>query len=228
MRIKEIVLETNRLHEMKLFYSELLEFPILEESADSLSVQAGESKMTFQNSSAKLTAYYHFAFTIPDNKSDEAGRWLQHKGISLYSKDDQNQFYFEDWNATASYFYDPQGNLVEFIAHHSLNNSAELPFEQNSILHISEIGLPVHHVAESSKRICEAFSQEVWRGDGKQFAAIGDANGLFIVVDIKRPWFPDARMPHVSPTQVKIQGESGKILEMSNLPYQFWSTLQNF
>lgn len=224
MRIIEIVLQTNRLDEMKSFYGELLEFPVEKESAESFAVKAGDSKITFQEPSCDLDAFYHFAFMIPSNKLEEAKQWLQNKGIVLYSIDNQDQFFFSDWNATASYFYDPDGNLVEFIAHHSLNNPSEAPFRQNSILQISEIGLPVHNFTEDSKRICEASSQEIWKQQGEQFAAIGDVEGLFIVIDTNRPWFPDSRMPGVFPTQVKIQDELGKRLEINDLPYQLYRT----
>ncbi|TPG83711.1 glyoxalase [Brevibacillus laterosporus] len=224
MRIIEIVLQTNRLDEMKSFYGKLLEFPVEKDSAESFTVKAGESKIIFQKPSCDLKAFYHFAFMIPSNKLEESKQWLQNKGIVLYSIDNQDQFFFSDWNATASYFYDPDGNLVEFITHHSLNNPSNAPFRQNSILQISEIGLPVHDFAEDSKRICEASSQEIWQGDGKQFAAIGDVEGLFIVINTKRPWFPDARMPGVFPTKVKIQDELDKRVEINDLPYQLYHT----
>ncbi|AUM65001.1 glyoxalase [Brevibacillus laterosporus] len=224
MRIMEIVLQSNRLDEMKSFYSELLGFCIKQASAEAFTIATGESKITFQKNVTDLGAYYHFAFTIPSNKLTESIQWLQHKGISCFSTDRQNQFFFPAWNATAAYFYDPDGNLVEFIAHHSLHNPSETPFSENSILYISEIGLPVPHVAESSKHICEAFEQEIWRKDEKQFAAVGDVEGLFILIETSRLWFPDERIPGVFPTQVTIQGELDNQVQLTGLPYQLWST----
>ncbi|AYB38369.1 VOC family protein [Brevibacillus laterosporus] len=224
MRIIEIVLQTNRLDEMKSFYGELLGFPIEQESSESFTIITGESKIIFQKPVCDLGAYYHFAFTIPSNKLVESKQWLQKKGISCFSNDNQDQFFFPDWNATASYFYDPDGNLLEFIVYHSLHNPSEAPFSQHSILYISEIGLPVPNVAEGSKHIYEICEQEIWRKDEKQFAAIGDVEGLFILIETSRPWFPDARMPGVFPTLVKIQGDLDKQVQLYDLPYQIMCT----
>ncbi|XOS93637.1 VOC family protein [Brevibacillus laterosporus] len=94
MRIIEIVLQTNRLDEMKSFYGELLGFPIEQESVESFTIITGESKITFQKPVCDLSAYYHFAFTIPSNKLAESKQWLQKKGISCFSNDNQDQFFF--------------------------------------------------------------------------------------------------------------------------------------
>lgn len=222
MRIAEITLHTDCLHEMKQFYSELLEFPIARETEESFTVQAGQSRLNFQQSSSGK-GFYHFAFTIPANQLEEAGLWVQHKGIPLYTRDNKNQYFFEDWNATASYFYDPQGNLVEFIAHHALQNASQSPFGAHSMIRISEIGLPLHQFEEGLARICEDFSLQVWRGDGVQFAGVGDEEGLFILIDMNRPWFPDGRMPVVTPVKVVIEGKENHFVELSGLPYQIGS-----
>lgn len=224
MRIAEVALQTDCPHEMKQFYSEILGLPIGETAAESFWIQAGESKLIFEQSTSSK-AFYHFAFTIPANQLEEAGQWLQNKGISLYTKDNENQYFFEDWDATASYFYDPQGNLVEFIAHHTLHNASQSPFGAHSIIRISEIGLPLHHMEDGLTRIGEAFSLNVWRGDGKQFAAVGDEEGLFIMIDTNRPWFPDARMPIVSSVKVTIAGISNNSIELPSLPYQLTSIM---
>ncbi|WP_028546567.1 VOC family protein [Paenibacillus taiwanensis] len=224
MRIKEILLQTHLLHEMKQFYGEQLQFPIENETTDSFSIRAGASKLTFQQCTDNQN-YYHFAFMIPGNQLDEAGHWLQERGVILFTKDNQSQFFFEDWHATASYFYDPQGNLVEFIAHHSLNHFAETIFEHDSIIRISEIGLPLLSVEQELPYICDMLSQNMWRGDGKQFAGVGDAEGLLIVIDINRPWFPDGRMPRICPTKVVLEGESEQHLNLRGLPYLLSSKL---
>ncbi len=168
-------------------------------------------------------AFYHLAFTIPDNKADEALEWVRSKGIEPIAKNDAVQFPFPNWNATALYFYDPDGNLVEFIAHHSLSNATREPFSSKDLVRISEIGLPVDDLPAALRQLHELLSLEKWSGDGRQFAAVGNVEGLLIVIDHKRPWFPDERMPGMFPTTVKLQTERTGSIELGPKPYRIES-----
>ncbi|GMX67278.1 hypothetical protein Elgi_65510 [Paenibacillus elgii] len=222
MKIREVILHSSNYEATKRFYRDTLQLPVLEENADSMVIQAGESKLTFV-SNDREQAYYHIAFTIPDNKANEALGWVRSKGIELIAKDDAVQYPFPNWNATALYFYDPDGNLVELIAHHSLSNATSEPFSSKDILRISEIGLPVDDLPAALRQLHESFSLEKWSGDGRQFAAVGDVEGLLIVIDHKRSWFPDERMPGIFPTTVKLQAERAGIIELGPKPYRIES-----
>jgi len=206
MKILEVLLYTHQFDAMKAFYRSLLELEILTDQPSRLSFRAGESVLAFRESTAKENPFYHVAFTIPTNKILEAKKWMSERGIPLFVKEGQDEFPFESWNATAFYFYDPDDNLIEFIAHHSLENAASEAFGAQHILRISEIGLPVDDVPEAARKLADAFQLRLWGGDGQQFAPLGDAEGVLIVVDKQRPWFPDGRIPDVFGTQVSIKG----------------------
>ncbi|MDM5280244.1 VOC family protein [Paenibacillus silvae] len=213
MRIKEVNLFTDQIEAMKEFYGTLLELALLEESTSSVSFRAGDSILGLQEASGQEKPFYHVAFTIPTNKLAEAKKWIQARNISLLCKDDKDDFYFPYWDATACYFYDPSGNLMELIAHHSLENAVEDAFDSRQLLCISEIGLPVDDVPDTISQMKGQYHLEPFAGDGKQFAPIGDAEGMFIVIDKeKKAWFPDGRMPGVFATEVKVAtGQTGSI-----------------
>nr|NIR47669.1 glyoxalase [candidate division KSB1 bacterium]NIV05184.1 glyoxalase [candidate division Zixibacteria bacterium]NIS23258.1 glyoxalase [candidate division KSB1 bacterium]NIT70140.1 glyoxalase [candidate division KSB1 bacterium]NIU23790.1 glyoxalase [candidate division KSB1 bacterium] len=81
--------------------------------------------------------------------------------------------------------------IVEFIARHNLDNaSEEEKFSANSILSVSEIGIPVEDVRLFSQHLQQEQEIPLWDGDEKKFAALGDEEGLFIVVPLGRPWLP--------------------------------------
>ncbi|NEW05685.1 glyoxalase [Paenibacillus sp. SYP-B3998] len=218
MNILKIEVRTKCLESIKQFYGDLLNFEIMEFSGNRMILQAGTSTIIF-NEEDESEAFYHIAFSIPSNQLSEAKKWLENKGIELITKDNEDQFEFIDWSASACYFYDPDGNLIEFIAHHSIDHTSSDSFQAKSILHVSEIGLPVDDVRVETKRICERFGLSLWRGDGEQFAAIGDENGLFIVTDKNRPWFPDNRLPGMFPTAVTIKGKQELNLQMGRQLY---------
>lgn len=225
MKLKEITIQTFCLDAMKTFYCERLGLPANVDRQTSFTIRIGESVLTFQEhadaDAGAVNPYYHLAFTVPTNKLAEAKQWLRERGIDLL-KDDQghDEFHFQSWNATSVYFDDPNGNIIEFIAHHTFHNAADEPFEAKHLLRISEIGLPVDQVSEAIATITDTFALELWKGDGKQFAAIGDAEGLFIVVDKQRPWFPDGRMPVVAAAQIAIQGGKSASLQLREGRYE--------
>ncbi|KOY17182.1 VOC family protein [Paenibacillus xylanivorans] len=213
MQIKEVKLFTDQMEAMKQFYVMLLELELLKESTSDVSFRTGDSILSFQQAPGQEKPFYHVAFTIPTNQLAKAKKWVQDRNIPLLSKDHKDEFYFPYWDATAFYFYDPSGNLMEFIAHHSLNNAVDEAFDSGQLLCISEIGLPVDDVPDTISKMNGQYQLEPFAGDGKQFAPIGDADGMFIVIDKEMPWFPDGRKPGVFATEVKVEtGRTGSIL----------------
>lgn len=224
MKILKIEVKTKQLAKIKKFYGDLLNFTITDDSKERMVLQAGTTTIIFHQDD-ESEAYYHIAFSIPSDQLSESKKWLQGKGIDLITKDQQDQFEFKDWPATACYFYDPDGNLIEFIAHHSIASENPHSFNQNHILCVSEIGLPVENVSEAIQKIGDTFHLSLWRGDGEQFAAIGDENGLFIVIDTKRLWFPDNRKAGMFATSVTIEGNSKEKLQLGRQLYLLNSEL---
>ncbi|WP_311082264.1 VOC family protein [Paenibacillus polymyxa] len=224
MKLKEVLLGTHSFEAMKAFYGSLLDFQVTEEGPLRLSFQVGESVLAFQESSHIENEFYHIAFTIPTNKFIEAKQWVIDREISLIARSEEDEFFFENWNATALYLYDPDHNLVEFIAHHTLDNAVAEAFGPNSILRISEIGLPVDDVPEVSRIITKTFQLNSWGGAGQKFAPLGNVEGSFIVIDKQRPWFPDDRLPAVFNTSVLFEGPYSASLSLHNGLYELRST----
>lgn len=144
MLIREITLHTNLLNELKNFYSDILELGLIHESQYSFTVKTLNSDITFLKSSLE-NPFYHFAFNIPENQIKQAKEWALQR-FKLISLNGEDEFDFLSWNAHSIYFYDPAGNILEFIARHNLNNKSDTDFSGKSILNVSEIGLPVDDV----------------------------------------------------------------------------------
>ena len=89
------------------------------------------------------------------------------------------------WSTTAAhsiFFFDPAGNVVEYIARHDLNNAAHGEFSSEDILYASEIALVVDDVVETALMLKEVAGAEQYKGASDQFAAVGDEHGLLIVM----------------------------------------------
>ena len=98
---------------------------------------------------------------------------------------------FPFWNAHATYFRDPAGNVLELIARHDLALDDPYPFGPAGLHAVSEVGLPTLDVGAAVDAL-ERLGIPRYSGDRRSFAAMGDIDGLFIVVPRGRVWFPTA------------------------------------
>ncbi len=123
MQLKEITLQTNDVVALFTFYRNILKLPVKNIDDKKISIKVGASELIFQETSGCLHPFYHFAFNIPSNKLDEAIQWLQNK-VELLWLDDYNGYVadFFNWQATAVYFLDPGGNILELIARFDLKD----------------------------------------------------------------------------------------------------------
>lgn len=225
MIIKGLELFTEEPDELKKFYSQTLGLELIREDAGSFSVNAGKSVLTFSLSADFTKPFYHFAFNIPENQLAEAKASISAK-LNLISLNGEDEFDFRSWNAHSIYFYDPSGNIVELIARHNLNNSSSEEFSGKSILCVSEIGLPVSDPANFFEEINREYKIPLFSGDKKEFCAAGDDNGLFIIVNKGRKWFPDCGPARIFPLVINILSEKIKETEFENLPYKIISSIK--
>lgn len=194
MQINELEIYTSKLQAQTKFYSRVLELDIIEKSELSISFKIGNSilKLTYRE---KITPY-HYAINIPANQEKEALNWLK-KRVTILKDENEEIQYFDFWNAHAIYFYDAEKNIVELIARKSLKNNSKKKFNNNSLLEISEIGLPTSDIEQEYKILNEATDIQIYSGSFQGFCAIGDEHGLFIVINkqVKKDWYPTQDLP---------------------------------
>lgn len=180
MRFREIQLTTADPTGLTAFYQDVIGLP----PAGTHAVQAGATRIGFV---AGEPATYHFAFNIPENRITEAAAWLRER-VPLVPYQGEEIVDFRAWNAHSIYFFDPAGNIVELIARHRLPNATSAPFGPEHFLSVSEMGLPVPAVAPVVEALAEHPGVPLWSGNRENFAAVGDEEGLFIVVPEGRVW----------------------------------------
>ena len=116
---------------------------------------------------------------------------------------------FVNWNAKSVYFFDPAGNIVELISRFDLENPSEAPFGASHFLSISEIGLvlPGQKFDDETKQLIERYDLPFFNKQQPlpQFKAIGDDEGLFIIVPRYRNWYPTTRPSDLFPMEINFQ-----------------------
>ncbi len=215
---------------MKSFYHELLGLPLVEEKAGEFTVAGGLTAVTFaQAQPAHGEPFYHVAFNIPENKILGALDWQKPRTpldrINANLRDPalpEDVVHFRHWNAHSIFFWDPAGNLIEYIARHDLKNSAAGPFTVQDILYASEIAFISEEVTNTALAMRKALGLEQYRGGDDNFRALGDEHGLLLVIIRGRRWGYEEKAPPTSifPTFAEIRGSQADQYAVPDHPYE--------
>lgn len=206
MKIQHLHLKTTPLAEMRRFYTVQLGFSELESGPEYFTISAGASTLRFEQ--AEGGAYYHFAFNIPDPDVEAAAVWLREKHAIL-DWNGKEVIDFDAWNAQAVYFRDPAGNIVEFIGRRNLGWPTQGAFTAASIGSISEMGVPTQDIRAVDQELAQVAGLVRFDCDIQRFCAIGDEEGLFIVIDRnQKKWIPkmDLALPFPFTAQIENKG----------------------
>ena len=186
MHLAEIRVASERPAEQRRFYAEALGLEA--RPADgAVGIHVGTGRLVFVPGA---WSPQHIAFRIPSAAYADALHWLGSRAELLIGADGTPRFAFPDWNADAMYFRDPDGNILELIAHHDLPEPYEPPFAPATLLGVCEVGMPADDVAAFLVWLEQRTGARRWSGDGVTFAAAGDKRGSLIVVPRGRAWHP--------------------------------------
>jgi catechol 2,3-dioxygenase-like lactoylglutathione lyase family enzyme len=195
VNITWIELYTRDLQVQKEYYSEVLGLHT-KGSHHQLSIAVGKSGLIFTKAESDFDGAYHIAFNIPENQFSAAKDWIAARQSLLQDLDGRDEFESKTWNSHSIYFKDAAGNVLEFIARHSLNNAVDGHFDQRQILNISEIGLPSEDVITWADELCRKMNLSTYKQESNEnFTAVGDDNGLFILPRRDRIWMPNSGVP---------------------------------
>ncbi len=196
MHLRELILSTPDVRRQRAFYAEALRLPLQADSTTGFTVAVGQSQLRFEQKPRVLFDHggaYHFAFNIPENQLSAGAAWLIARQPLIVDGQQQTVFDFQNWQAHSVYAFDPASNVIELIARHRLPNASIRPFDAASLLSISEIGWPTDDVRAQVDQFRQQLNIPVFDGSGSEtFSALGDDNGLLIVVKRGRVWYPDS------------------------------------
>lgn len=211
MFIQSLHLHTNGIEATKKFYNDVLQVPPVKETEQSISFAFGHSTLYFHQSFEKQP-FYHVAFSIPNNKLQEALQWVSERTEILPYSQEETIADFTGWNAKAFYFHDNNKNILEFITHYDLQTSSEQPFSTTLITGICEIGVTVEDVGHACHEFNTLFGLPYFAKGPRlhDFAVMGDANGMFIVSKTGRGWLPTLRACEKHWTKVLIENDGVK------------------
>jgi catechol-2,3-dioxygenase len=186
MHIKKLELFSKNLQAQQQYYANTLKLPT-ELTSSGLRVAAGVSELVFTRAQSDFTGGYHFAFNIPNNQFESAKQWISTRQPLLHDQGGTEVFHSKTWNADSVYFLDAAGNVLEFIARHTLQNPMDGDFDSRMVLNISEIGLPSEDVIALAKEMDSKLGLSTYKQEANEnFTPVGDENGLLILPKVER------------------------------------------
>ena len=231
--LREIHLTTKTsLDEMVDFYNGGFGFDVMLETEFKIGFQIGLTQVYFSKVNVVNAPHYHIAFNIPENKIQHAESWHL-KNYSIIQPPEhlldqpnysENIVYFRHWDAHSIFFYDPAGNLLEYIARHTLNNpSTSSSFSPTDILYASEIGFVVKDVNTWRDKLMANSSLTAYANQSNSFGALGDEHGLVLLFsDQGRAVFNRGRKRDIYKTQVRLRANSNMAKGVfASYPYAF-------
>lgn len=204
MRIATVELDTARAAQQRAFWGETLGLPVETLDDGGFAATAGATRVVFR-ASAEPRPLAHLAFNVPENRIADGRDWIAQRTPILPNQgEDITDFSF--WNAHSVYFADADGNVLELIARHGLDNASDEPFGPRALLEVSEVGLQVADVGEAVAWLEGELGLPFYSGDRKTFSAVGDERGVFILVPEGRAWLPTDTPAGPRPQVVTIAG----------------------
>ncbi len=224
MQIRHLHLLARDLAAQRRFYADTLGFVVSADAGHAFTLQTGASQLTFidERHAGSPHAPYHFAFNIPIDLVDRAARWTAALTPLLPDRTGQLQFRNQTFASHQLYFKDPDGNIGEFIGRERLPLSGQADFTPRAdVLAISEIGLAVPDVPTAVMGyMIDLGPSRFGPNPGEAFAAVGDDDGMLIVVRDGRPWFPDTGIPALPLwLEAELESASGRWL-LGGPPYR--------
>ena len=216
LHFRRVSVHTPRLGVLREFYRDVLRLELAEDAHDAASFVAGSTVLRFVLERIE-SPLYHFAFNIPENLIESCMTWTAAR-VELVRNPGTGStlVHFPNWNAHSTYFWDPGGNLVEFIARHTLPNARQghASFDSpRDVLCVSELGVATEDVGKTDEELTARLGLARYAPpkDGKllnDFRAMGDEHGLFIVVRRGRRWFMTGTgaEPFPSAAEVEVAG----------------------
>lgn len=221
MKIRKAVIYSSNIEEQSRFFSNLLSPEFVEQSGQGIKVKMGASELEVLQSSLAPESVYHIAFNIEPRLLRQSLHYLAASGVDPIPFENKPVIDFPDWNAQSVYFKDADGNILEFIARYNLmTGNQDTIFIPQHILSISEVGIPVNDTKHFISAIESLSNWRTWKTNGPEFSAVGDEEGLLIVVKEPRNWFPTPIAAKQLPVELALEG-AGSNFEYNNIKISF-------
>jgi catechol-2,3-dioxygenase len=191
MRIHALQLPVSDVAQIGGYFAEVLQLPVQDDV-----VRIGWTALQLRPADDDPIGGVHLAFNVPADRFNAATEWVLARTPLQRNAAGETHFTFGGrWDSESIYFDGPDGLILELIGRRRLPASGRVgAFHGSELTCVSEVGLPTADVAALGARAEAAFGLGYLSPPVPHFAAVGDDEGLLIVVDATRRWFPEQKV----------------------------------
>ncbi|MFD1641571.1 hypothetical protein [Halohasta litorea] len=189
--------------------------PSGDSTADASAVRLGETTLQFTD--ADNAPLVHLAFRLLLD-GDRAVDWLADRATILPVEGEPSRR-FEFLDATAIYFEDAAGNVLEGLAY---DGDPRQRADSGVVDGVTEVGLPAQEPLALVEWLEESVGLSAWGTPSESFAWVGDRHARFVVIPTGQEWYPTDRAAAPASVSVTVADESAPRGRYSHptLPYE--------
>jgi len=203
MQIQEVALTVTGLAAAARFYHDVFDLPVAEQPGQ-VTVTIGSSRLVLEEGD-QFAGAHHLAIGIAPADFEVARGWLSRRVEPIAVDGSEVIEGPEGWDSRSVYFLGPEDIVLEFIARDADSSAPAGDGRVPRPLSLSEVGIGVPSVPEAVRALTGELGLPTFPPQGAQFAPVGDHDGLIILVDQNRIWFPtDAQQAARGPVTVKL------------------------
>ena len=206
--IVNVEMRTNNYANNLRFWRDVMGFPTDSVAPNSFRVDIGLNSITFINNSgaidtsSTITPKYQFTISIPSNQIENCYNWLIDADSTNPSKIRERAKFWTDaetgsviyrrnqYNSQSIYIKDAGNNIVEILARHDLNNTAEGEFNRGMFLGITEVGVVSRDLRKAAEELKAAYGVEEVVGSSNSYKPLGGPTGLLKLNIEGKIWTP--------------------------------------
>ena len=230
VHITEVTLATAAAADQADFWGGTLGLPV-RRSGGATEVSLRRSTIRFEPAIGVPDPRYHFAINVPRDSIGAAAGWLGDRHELLEFRGDPEvedgaTIVRTERGASAFYFLDGGGNVVELMSSPHVYGEPKTPFGPASLLEIAEIGVASADVRATRAAVEEVFGADVLWGGGEEWrlTALGDDHGVVIVAPVGRGWIPVGLPARPLPTTIVAHGPRPAQVTLPEGPYRLRAT----
>lgn len=188
VQIQEVAITVTDLAAAARFYRDVLELPVAE-GPRQVTVTIGSSRLVLEEGD-QFSGVHHLAIGIAPADFEVARDWLSQR-VELIVVDGSEVIEGpEGWDSRSVYFLGPEHIVLELIARDADSSARAGDGQVPRPLSLSEVGIGVPSVSEAVCALKSGLGLPPFPPQEASFAPVGGHDGLIILVDQHRIWYP--------------------------------------